>query len=185
MSPNPNYKEIEELHADHKMRSRDVRNYNANMHFVADRALCRPHHYFEKRVWACISMQKTGLILDFGCGNGMRTRKFVQEGWQLRGIDISEESIRIAREDSQNQSLQAEYYIMDGESMTSPDNQFDLIVDYGAFSSVDMKKAVPDLLRGIRTKWSAKHIMKLSDWAKLKNNFRICKTKFFVVTMGF
>ena len=76
MSPNPNYKEIEELHADHKMRSRDVSNYNANMHSVADRALRQPHHYFEKRVWACISMQKAGLILDFGCGNGMRTRKF-------------------------------------------------------------------------------------------------------------
>ncbi len=212
MSPNPNYKAIEELHADHKMRSRDERNYKANMHSVADRALRQPHHYFEKKVWACISMQKTGLILDFGCGNGMRTRKFVQDGWQLSGIDISEESIRIAREDSQNQGLQAEYYIMDGESMTFPDNQFDLIVDYGAFSSVDMKKAVPDLLRvlkptgtiiaietlghnpilnikrklnvlrGIRTKWSAKHIMKLSDWAKLKNNFCICKTKFFGVT---
>ena len=50
MSPNPNYKEIEELHADHKMRSRDVRNYNANMHSVSDRALRQPHHYFEKRV---------------------------------------------------------------------------------------------------------------------------------------
>ena len=36
MSPNPNYKEIEELHADNKMRSRDVRKYNANMHSVAD-----------------------------------------------------------------------------------------------------------------------------------------------------
>ena len=139
MSPNPNYKKIEELHADHKMRSRDVRNYNAKMHSIADRALRRPHHYFEKRVWACISMQKVGLILDFGCGNGMRTRKFVQDGWQLFGIDISEESIRIARKDSQSQGLQAEYYIMDGENMTFPDNQFDLIVDYGAFSSVDMK----------------------------------------------
>ena len=103
MSSSPNYKKIEELHADHKMRSQDVRNYNANMHSVADRALRKPHHYFEKRVWACINMQKTGLILDFGCGNGMRTRKFVQDGWQLSGIDISEKSIRIAREDSQNQ----------------------------------------------------------------------------------
>jgi len=212
MNPKPNYKKLEELHADHKMRSRDVRNYNANMHSIADRVLRQPHHYFEKRVWACIGMQKTGLILDFGCGNGMRTRKFVQDGWQLCGIDISEESIRIARKDSQNQGLRAEYYIMDGESMTFPDNQFDLIVDYGAFSSVDMKKAVPGLvrvlkpsgtiiaietlghnpifnikrklnvLRRIRTKWSAKHIMKLSDWDKLKNNFTICKTNFFGIT---
>ena len=114
MSPNQNYKEIEELHADHKMRSGYVRNYHANMHSVVDKALRQPHHYFEKRVWACIGMQKTGLILDFGCGNGMRTRKFVQDGWQLFGIDISEESIRIARKDSQSKGLQAEYYIMDG-----------------------------------------------------------------------
>ena len=97
MSPNPNYKAIEELHADHKMRSRDERNYNANMYSVADRALRQSHNYFEKKLWACISMQKFGLILDFGCGNGMRTRKFVQDGWKLCGIDISEESIRIAK----------------------------------------------------------------------------------------
>ena len=78
MSPNLNYKAIEELHANHKMRSQDVHKYNANMHSVADRALRQPHHYFEKRVWACIGMQKTGLILDFGCGNGMRTRIYTR-----------------------------------------------------------------------------------------------------------
>jgi len=157
-------------------------------------------------------MQTDGLILDYCCGNGMRTRKFAQHGWQLCGIDISEESIRIARKNSAKEGLLAEYYIMDGENMTFPDNKFDLIVDYGAFSSVDMKKAVPDLLRvlkpsgtiiaietlghnpifnmkrklnvlrGIRTSWSANHIMKLSDWAKLKNNFTIYKIKFFGVT---
>jgi len=182
MHPSPNYKQIEELHADHKMRSRNIRNDNTYMHSVADRALHRPHYYFEKRVWACIRMQTAGLILDYGCGNGMRTRKFAQHGWQLCGIDISEESIRIARRNSAKEGLRAEYYIMDGENMTFPDNQFDLIVDYGAFSSLDMKKAVPDLLRGIRTKWSANHIMKLSDWAKLKNNFTIYKIKFFGVT---
>ena len=182
MHPSPNYKQIEELHADHKMRSRNIRNDNTYMHSVADRALHRPHYYFEKRVWACIRMQTAGLILDYGFSNGMRTRKFAQHGWQLCGIDISEESIRIARRNSAKEGLRAEYYIMDGENMTFPDNQFDLIVDYGAFSSVDMKKAVPDLLRGIWTSWSANHIMKLSDWAKLKNNFTICKIKFFGVT---
>ena len=212
MHPSPNYKQIEELHADHKMRSRNIRNDNTYMYSVADRALHRPHYYFEKRVWACIRMQTAGLILDYGCGNGMRTRKFAQHGWQLCGIDISEESIRIARRNSAKEGLLAEYYIMDGENMSFPDNKFDLIVDYGAFSSVDMKKAVPDLLRvlkpsgtiisietlghnpifnmkrklnvlhGIRTSWSANHIMKLSDWAKLKNNFTIYKIKFFGVT---
>ena len=49
MSSSPNYKAIEELHADHKMRSRDERNYKANMHSVADRAVRQPHHYFEKK----------------------------------------------------------------------------------------------------------------------------------------
>ena len=48
MSSSTNYKAIEELHADHKMRSQDERNYKANMHSVADRALSRSHHYFEK-----------------------------------------------------------------------------------------------------------------------------------------
>ena len=66
MNLSTNYKAIEELHADHKMRSQDVHNYNANMHSVADRALRQSHNYFEKKLWACINMQKFGLILDFG-----------------------------------------------------------------------------------------------------------------------
>ena len=212
MNPSKNYKKEEEELADHKICTQNERNDDTNMHSVADRVLRRPHYYFEKIVWACIRMQTTGLILDYGCGNGMRTRKFVQHGWQLYGIDISAESIRIAKRDSAEEGLQAQYYIMDGENMTFLDNQFDLILDYGVFSSVDMKKAVPDLLRvlkpsgtiiaietlghnpifnikrklnvlrGIRTSWSKNHIMKLSDWAKLKNNFSICKIKFFGVT---
>ena len=154
MNPKPNYKKLEELHADHKMRSRDVRNYNANMHSIADRVLRQPHHYFEKRVWACIGMQKTGLILDFGCGSGMRTRKFVQDGWQLCGIDISEESIRIARKESQDQGLRAEYYIMDGESMTFPDNQFDFL-DPPTIGLIRLPRRLTAWLAGQLIRWLA------------------------------
>ena len=89
MNPSKNYKKEEEELADHKICTQNERNDDTNMHSVADRVLRRPHYYFEKIVWACIRMQTTGLILDYGCGNGMRTRKFAQHGWQLFGIDIS------------------------------------------------------------------------------------------------
>ena len=52
MNPKPNYKKLEELHADHKMRSRDAHNNNASLYSIADRVLRQSHHYFEKKVWA-------------------------------------------------------------------------------------------------------------------------------------
>ncbi|MEC4987066.1 MAG: class I SAM-dependent methyltransferase [Oscillatoria sp. PMC 1068.18] len=38
-----------------------------------------------------------GLIIDLGCGSGLSAQKFIQAGYKVLGIDISEASIKIAR----------------------------------------------------------------------------------------
>lgn len=85
--------------------------------------------------------------------------------------------------------------------MDFPDSHFDVIVDYGTFSSLDMSKALPEIIRvlkpagtiicietlghnpftnlkrtinvllGKRTKWAATHIMKMKDWKHIFQYF--------------
>jgi SAM-dependent methyltransferase len=40
----------------------------------------------------------SGTLLDVGCGTGAHTAAFAEHGWQVLGIDISEDQLRLARE---------------------------------------------------------------------------------------
>lgn len=75
-------------------------------------------------------------ILDIGCGDGRRTR-FLGEypNVELVGIDISEVGIKVANENKIGQST---YQLMDAEHIVFSPNSFDLIIDYGSFSSLNM-----------------------------------------------
>lgn len=133
------------------------------------------------------------IILDYGCGNGIHSIFPLRSGAKkLIGIDLSEESLKIAKKRAEQKGLQEkiEFLKMDCETMEFDDNFFDVILDGGTFSSLDMNKAFPELARilkpdgfliGIetfghnpitnlkrklneitnkRTKWAAEHIMK-------------------------
>jgi ubiquinone/menaquinone biosynthesis C-methylase UbiE len=178
---------------------------------AADKALRQAHLYFEQEAIKIMQDKVSGTILDYGCGPGSRTLKFVNDKWRLTGIDISDKSLEIARLAAERNKIQVTYLNMDCEQTTFPDNIFDLILDYGTFSSLDMKKALPELIRilkpdGIliaietlghnpiynlkrylnvlqkkRTRWAAEHIMKIQDW----NNFKIYFKDFEIKYFGF
>ncbi len=98
---------------------------------------------------------------------------------------------------------------MDCERMQFPADSFDVLFDYGTFSSLDMEKAFPEILRvlkptgsliaietlghnplanlirkinvirGKRTKWAAEHIVKMSVWNHFKKIFETFEIKYF------
>lgn len=51
---------------------------------------------------------KDGLVLELGCGTGKVTRRLAAKGYDLIGIDSSEEMLEIAREKEFNQDLEIE-----------------------------------------------------------------------------
>jgi ubiquinone/menaquinone biosynthesis C-methylase UbiE len=92
-------------------------------------------------------------VLDYGCGNGVHTGILIKAGAaKVIGIDLSEKSLEIARERMRREGLEgkAEFLPMDCEKMTFPDNYFDVILDGGTFSSLDLKVALPELSRILR-----------------------------------
>tara|TARA_Y100000590_G_scaffold466949_1_gene644033 strand:- start:2835 stop:3608 length:774 start_codon:yes stop_codon:yes gene_type:complete len=87
-------------------------------------------------------------ILDLGCGDGSRTRLLsLNPNVYLVGIDISKNGIQKA---NKNKIGNAQYRIMDIEKLNFKINTFDLIIDYGSFSSFEMSTVWPLLKKIIK-----------------------------------
>ena len=98
---------------------------------------------------------------------------------------------------------------MNCEKMDFPDNHFDLIINFGTFSSLDLNKSLPEIKRvlkpngkmvcietlghniifntkrkinvqlGKRTKWSDDNIMTMSKWNYVLENFETGNFRYF------
>lgn len=152
------------------------------------------------------------IILDYGCGNGVHSVFLAKSGAKrVIGIDLSEKSLEIARERIRREGLEGkvEFNLMDCENMDFSENSFDIVFDGGTFSSLDMRKALPEIARvlkpegfligietfghnpftnfkrkinkmtGKRTGWAASHIMQMSDFKKARDYFNGIEVNFF------
>jgi len=208
LDPSVGYKEEEAAQADKKAISAN----NGSSNNIYDLLLQSAHLHFEKLVCNYVSVNPTGVMLDFGCGTGSRTVHLIPAGWSLIGIDISKESINIAQSHGAGKTQATEYLVMDGEAMSFSKNKFDLIVDYGSFSSLNMDLAIPEMVRvlkpggsliaietlgnnllfnckrkwnvfrGNRTTWAADHIMKKAEWRKISAHFETVHIDYFGLT---
>ena len=90
------------------------------------------------------------IILDFGCGNGVHSVFPIKMGAEkVTGIDLSESSLKMARARAKKEEVsnKTEFLVMDCEKTIFPDNTFDVILDGGTFSSLDLNKTYPELSR--------------------------------------
>ncbi|MCK4781650.1 class I SAM-dependent methyltransferase [Candidatus Parcubacteria bacterium] len=150
-------------------------------------------------------------LLDYGCGNGVHSIFPAQNGAQVKGIDLSEPSLEIAKKRAKQEQVEdkIEFLLMDCEKLNFPDNFFDIIFDGGAFSSLDLNKAFPELIRvlkpngyligietlghnpianlkrkfnklsGKRTGWAESHIFKIKDLKTAERHFNGIEVYFF------
>lgn len=66
-------------------------------------------------------------VLDVGCGVGNDLSRFARHGAKVTGIDLAPHSIDLARRNFSQRGLEGEFFVMDGEAMTFPDNSFDVV----------------------------------------------------------
>ena len=65
-------------------------------HFMADTPI-RDWIVFMEHSWECYGLQPN-LILDIGCGTGSVSLPLAQKGYNIIGIDISEDMLSFARQ---------------------------------------------------------------------------------------
>lgn len=155
---------------------------------------------------------KDKVALDYGCGNGVHSLVPLRFGAQrVIGIDLSENQLALARKKAEAEGMggKTEFLSMDCEKLEFPDNSFDLILDGGTFSSLDLDRALAELARvlkpnglmvgietfghnpltnfkrwlnkltGRRTGWAASHIFQEKDLIRAKNYFNGIEVKYF------
>ena len=148
-------------------------------------------------------------VLDYGCGHGMHSVKLAEWAGEVSGIDLSEESLKIARDRAAKKNLIINFIAGDCEALPFTDNTFDIVFDGGTFSSLDFVKATDEIkrvlkpdglligietlghnpllnlkrsinkLRGIRTGWAADHIMKNFNFHHLNHTLTKVDQKYF------
>jgi len=78
-----------------------------------------------KHAWILERIEGAKSVLDVGCGAGFLTNEFAQKGMTVKGIDMSEDSLRVARAHDETQSV--DYLVGDAYHLPFPDGYFDVV----------------------------------------------------------
>ncbi len=79
-------------------------------------------------------------VLDIGCGAGNNSWFFAKEGFNITGIDISEEAIKFAQSRFKNEKLSGKFIQKNFSDIGSLQSKFDLIIDREALYTQDYKE---------------------------------------------
>lgn len=102
---------------------------NAQMQYVkkAEEGLWDSEKYFFDKYFT----NRSGMVLDIGCGTGRTTISLFQTGFKIVGIDLVPTMIENAKKIAQSKNLNIDYQVGDATDLQFPDDTF----DYAIFSN--------------------------------------------------
>ncbi len=90
-------------------------------------------------------------ILEVGCGIGIDSIQFARAGNDLTLLDLTIESVSIARSRLESEGFSANYVSGDSENLPFADNQFDVVYSYGVIHhSPDTTRSVSEIFRVLK-----------------------------------
>ena len=109
-------------------------------------------------------------ILDVGTGPGFFPVILGRLGHRVTGIDCTEAMLEQARENCAGYGVDAEFSLMDAQSLDFPDGTFDLVISRNLVWNLDRPKdAYREWLRVLKPDWKlmvfdGNHYLYLYDW---------------------
>lgn len=110
------------------------------------------------------------LLLDAGCGPGLYAERFARAGYRVTGVDLSERSIRYARQSALERGLDISYVhqnYLELELGVAFDFATMIYCDYGALSDRDRQTLLLKLYRHLRP--GGKLLLDVFSLAKYQN----------------
>jgi 2-polyprenyl-3-methyl-5-hydroxy-6-metoxy-1,4-benzoquinol methylase len=74
---------------------------------------------------------KLGRAIDIGCGEGYYSIYLASKGFDVLGIDISENAIKYAKENAANQKVNVRFIVMDIADLSKLKEKFDFVLEWG------------------------------------------------------
>lgn len=113
-----------------------------------------PSHRRIKRLKSALLQNIEGLdVLDYGCGWGVSSMDYYQQGANVTGIDISEKFIGAANDDFESRRYDRERYRflkMDAHHLQFGDGAFDIVVGDGILHHLDTETALSEIYRVLK-----------------------------------
>lgn len=98
--------------------------------------------------------RKVNRVLDLGSGNGRHAIYFAEQGFEVSGVDISEQAIAWAKDWSSGKGLQIDFRVADIVALPFEDSTFDVVVSHGVLDHVSSEvsqKAIHEVRRVLKT----------------------------------
>lgn len=92
-------------------------------------------------------------ILDLGCGKGERCLKYLENGGEVYGIDISPKYIKLAEQKAVAGGYSKNNFsfkVMDAHSLEFEDNTFDVVTGFAILHHLDFRLALKEVYRVLK-----------------------------------
>ena len=121
-----------------------------------------------KSLIKAIKKIKKGLALDVCCGAGTNSIYLSKNGFKVKGIDISERAIEIAKDRAKKEEADIDFRTGDVLELKEK-NKFDLVFDRGCFHHISKnhRSKFANKIYNVLKKNGTYHLMAFSD----RNNF--------------
>ncbi len=112
-------------------------------------------------------------LLDFGTGPGDNALRFQRIGYQIRGFDISENNIEVARQLFLKHGIEqaGEFTVSQAESLPYADESIDIIIGVDILHHVDISASIQECKRILKRGGQAifREPIEVSFWDKIRN----------------
>jgi len=109
---------------------------------------------------------KPGKALDVGCGTGDNVLWLAQQGFEVTGVDIAPEAIKMAIDKSKKSRQTVTFKVLDFINENIQDKSFDFVFDRGCFHTFNKKKT-----RKAYAKQVFDHLEKDGLWLTLMGSY--------------